>query len=67
MDDVKNCNLMATVLPEILNKKEPNFCKPQKAYIKAILKSQTTYFKGLPKFRNIYIKPLKIMPKTWFL
>ena len=31
------------VLPESLNKKSPNFWKPQKTYIKAILKSQKTY------------------------
>ena len=53
-----------TVLPESLNKKEPNFWKTQKTYIKAILKYQKIYIKGLPKVINIYIKALKIMLKT---
>ena len=52
------------MLPESLNKKSPNFWKPQKTYIKAILKSQKTYIKGLLKVKNIYIKALKIMQKT---
>ena len=36
----------------------------KKTYIKLILKSQKTYNKGLPKVKNVYIKALKIMPKT---
>ena len=40
---------LLSVLPESLNKKSPNFWKPQKTFIKAILKSQKTYIKGLSK------------------
>ena len=43
-----------------LNKKLPNFWKPQKTYIKAIFKSQKTF----PTVKNIYIKALKFMLKT---
>ena len=53
------------VLPESLNKKEPNFWKTQKTYIKAILKYQKIYIKDLPKVnKNIYIKALNFLLKT---
>ena len=60
----KDFQVLESVLPENMNKKSPNFWKPQKTYIKAILKSQKTYIKGLPKGKNINIKALKIMLKT---
>ena len=54
------------VLPESLSKKQPNFIKPQKTYIKALLKTQNIYIKALSKGKNIYIKAQRDRAKTSF-
>ena len=52
---VRGTLVEGAVLLESLNKKSPNFLKPQK-----------TYIKGLPKVKNVYVEALKFLPKTWF-
>ena len=52
------------MLSESLSKKSETFWKPQKTYIKSVLKSQKTYIKRPPKVKDIYIEALKIILKT---
>ena len=47
-------------------KKWPNFRKPLKIYIKALVKIQNIYIKGLSKGKNIYIKAQREGAKTSF-
>ena len=60
-------NSFHSVLPESLNKNKQNFRKPQKTYIKALLKTQNIYIKALSKGKkNIYIKAQRDRAKTRF-
>ena len=52
------------VLPESLRKKQPNFRKKQKTYIKAVLKPQNTHTKSVSK--NSYIRAQRDRIQTGF-